>query len=309
MVLKLTTNTVLITTVLLSIFLSQRLTHERFVSVDEGALRHIVTQLKSSGVDLGEADIRLISLFGLAKSGTIDFERANSTRLDFYASLLRGKSAFDEIRLLPGETTAVALREIAEKLGLDANKLYALYLHYAPYPEGVLIPETYQIIKNTKEEALIELLVTRALKVHRSRAIEAFGEYNEKKWFVVVTKASIVQKEAANAKEMPLVASVIENRLAKRMRLQMDGTLNYGEFSHQRVTPERIRTDFSPFNTYKYSGLPPFPVALPSSEAIAAAVNPIKSDYLYFVRGADGKHNFTDSYNEHLNNIGQVKKP
>ncbi|MDR0747733.1 MAG: endolytic transglycosylase MltG [Helicobacteraceae bacterium] len=300
---------ILFITLLLSVYLSQRLVHDRFVKVPSGSLRTIVTQLKADGIDLNELDRYLIYLCGVAKSGLNDFDEANSTRLDFYFALIRGRAAFDEITLLPGETTVIAVAQIASQLGLDKEKLLLEYYSLAPFPEGVLIPDTYQIVKNSDEKTVMTLLVVRSMKTHKDRAVKAFGRYDATEWFNIITKASIVQKEAANNEEMPLVASVIENRLNKKMRLQMDGTLNYGEFSHQRVTPERIRSDGSPFNTYKQRGIPPYPVSLASVEAVRAVLNPPQTDYLYFVRGRDGTHEFSATYRSHLNNIAEGKKP
>lgn len=268
-----------------------------------------LTQLRSDGIDLNELDRYLIYLCGVAKSGLNDFDEANSTRLDFYLALVRGKAAFDEITLLPGETTVITAAQIASRLKLDEEKLLLEYYKLAPFPEGVLMPDTYQIIKNSDEKTVMTLLVGRSMKIHKDMAVEAFGRYDATEWFNVITKASIVQKEAANNEEMPLVASVIYNRLEKNMRLQMDGTLNYGYFSHQKVTPERIRNDDSPFNTYKQRGIPPYPVSLVSVEAVHAVLNPPKTDYFYFVRGADGTHDFSKDYRSHLNNITEGRKP
>ena len=83
----------------------------------------------------------------------------------------------------------------------------------------------------------------------------------------------------------------------------MDGTLNYGEFSNLKVTPERIKNDTSRYNTYKYAGLPPHPVSSVSVDALKAAIFPAKSDYLYFVRDKSGKHTFSKNYDEHLKAI------
>lgn len=287
----------------LSYYLAQRLEHPRFVQIASGALRPIIAQLKIEGVDLSEIDLWLIRVIGAPKHGLIDIGEQNATRLDFYLGLITGKAAFDEITLIPGETTVIALDQIAQKLELNADLLRRLYDENAPYAEGVLIPDTYQIVKGAKEKETIRSLLDRSMRLHKERAIKHFGEYDEARWFRIVTIASIVQKEAANNAEMPLVASVIYNRLAKNMRLQMDGTLNYGYFSHQKVTPQRIKADDSDFNTYKKSGLPPYPVATASLEAINAAINPAKSDYLYFVRGADGSHDFSADYRSHIRNI------
>jgi len=106
---------------------------------------------------------------------------------------------------------------------------------------------------------------------------------------------------------MPIVASVIYNRLKIDMPLQMDGTLNYGEYSHIKVTPKRIKNDKSRFNTYLNKGLPPYPICSVSIDAINASLNPQKTDYLYFMKNKQGVHDFTNSYREHLKNINRAK--
>ncbi len=120
--------------------------------------------------------------------------------------------------------------------------------------------------------------------------------------------ASVIQKESANIQEMPIVSSVIYNRIKKGMKLQMDGTLNYGKYSHLRVTPKRIREDTSIYNTYKHNGVPSVPVCNVSFEAIKAAVFPAKTDYLYFMKNKNGKHDFTRNYSTHLHNISRATK-
>ncbi len=81
--------------------------------------------------------------------------------------------------------------------------------------------------------------------------MKVFGEFDLNKWKKYIIIASIIQKESANKKEMPIISSVIVNRLKKDMKLQMDGTLNYGLNSHKKVTPNMIRNDTSTYNTYK----------------------------------------------------------
>ena len=118
-----------------------------------------------------------------------------------------------------------------------------------------------------------------------------------------------MQKEAANKNEMPLVASVIYNRLKIGMKLQMDGTLNYDLYSHEKITPKRIASDNSRYNTYKYAGLPPSAVCNVSFDAIKAAIFPKKTNYLYFVRDkSTGGHIFSANYESHLEAINRSNK-
>jgi len=87
------------------------------------------------------------------------------------------------------------------------------------------------------------------------------------------------------------------------MKLQMDSTLNYGKHSHVVVTPERIKSDMSYHNTYKHKGLPPYPLGTVTLDALKAAMSPQKSDYLFFMLDPKGGHNFTATYDKHLENI------
>lgn len=107
---------------------------------------------------------------------------------------------------------------------------------------------------------------------------------------------------------MPIVSSVIYNRIKKGMKLQMDGTLNYGKYSHVKVTPKRIKNDNSIYNTYKHAGVPPLAICNVSFDAIKAAIFPAKTNYLYFMRSKNGKHDFTRHYSTHLRNIKRATK-
>jgi len=153
----------------------------------------------------------------------------------------------------------------------------------------------------------MKILIEQSEENYKSLAIKYLKKYDEKEWLRVLIIASVVQKEAANKEEMPIIASVVFNRLKKKMALQMDGTLNYGKYSHVKVTPKRIKEDKSRFNTYANKGLPPYPVCAVSIDAIKAALNPKETKYLYFMRNKSGVHDFTNSYKEHLKNIKKAK--
>ncbi len=107
---------------------------------------------------------------------------------------------------------------------------------------------------------------------------------------------------------MPLVSSVIQNRIKKGMKLQMDGTLNYGKYSHVKVTSSMIKEDKSTYNTYLYGGIPPAPVCNVSFDAIRAAIFPAESNHLYFMKSKNGSHDFTCNYSTHLTNIKRATK-
>lgn len=245
---------------------------------------------------------------GFPQSGWIDMGHTQLHRGDFLYKITTAKAAMSEVTLIPGETTDVFLAQLAKQYDLSYSKLKKSYHQYTSYPEGLLFPETYKVPMGIGERHLMHYLISLSQKEHKDLAEKIFGEFNERKWYRYLVIASIIQKEAANAEEMPLVSSVIYNRLKKGMKLQMDGTLNYGKYSHVRVTPNRIKNDTSRYNTYKYRGLPPTPVATISSEAIRAAIFPKKTSYLYFMKSKKGGHIFSKSYKEHLKAIRSVKR-
>jgi UPF0755 protein len=218
------------------------------------------------------------------------------------------KAQMVEITLIPGETSTVFLQDIASELKLDPAKLQRYLDKLSNYREAGIYAETYYVPFGIKEKYLIHFLTSESEKTYQKISNKIYGTYNIKKWNRILTIASIIQKEAADKKEMPLVSSVIHNRLRKNMRLQMDGSLNYGKYSHTKITPERIQSDQSRFNTYKFKGLPPYPVCSVSIDAIKAAIKPVKTDYLYFMKNSKGTHDFCKSFKTHRQNVKKARK-
>lgn len=230
------------------------------------------------------------------------------SRIEYLYRLTTAKAATRQITLIPGETSIIFLEQLSETLSLDKEKLVSAYETHAPYKEGNFVPDTYSIPNGISEEDLILHLLNESEKKMQRWAEEHNTRFEKEKWLQIVTKASVIQKEAASLSDMPYVSSVIDNRIKEGMRLQMDGTLNYGEYSHQKVTARRIRTDRTPYNTYKNKGLPQYPVCNVSKEAIDAALNPARTDYLYFVRGKNGEHIYSSYFSTHRKNIVNATK-
>ena len=253
-------------------------------------------------------DSLLLRFYGSPQSGWINMGATKVTKGDFLYKLTHAKAALESITLIPGETTYIFFDQLSSRLNLDRKKLQDAYDSNAIQQEGAFVPNTYKIPIGITEEELIKLLLKTSLKQMKSLSMKFFGNFDEKKWFRYVAIASVIQKESASKEEMPIVSSVIYNRIKKGLKLQMDGTLNYGKYSHIRVTPKRIREDKSVFNTYKHKGIPKIPVCNVSFDAIKAAIFPAKTDYLYFMKNKNGKHDFTRSYSTHLKNIKRATK-
>jgi len=276
------------------------------VFVPQGSISYIITYMAQKNFDLYEkTDKYLLALLGQPQSGWVGIEELVLTRGDFLFKLSHSKAPLKTITYIPGETKELFLAELALNFNLSYEKLLAEYNAKTPYVDGFLVPETYYIPIGINEKHLIHFLLTHAKRYHKEVFEKIFGEFNEAKWHKFIVIASIIQKEAANVEEMPLVSSVIYNRLKKDMKLQMDGTLNYGEYSHIKVTPARIKEDTSSYNTYLHKGLPPHAIGSVSKEAIFAAIFPKNTNYLYFVKNKKGEHTFSQTYENHLENIKQ----
>jgi UPF0755 protein len=171
--------------------------------------------------------------------------------------------------------------------------------------EGYLFPETYALPRGTPAAELVEQMVEgfrRAFPEGLRKEAEAQGLTVRQ----VVSLAALVEKETARAEERPLVAAVYRNRLKIGMGMQADPTVIYalqraGKWDGN-ITREDLQFD-SPYNTYRYAGLPPGPIAAPGMAAIEAAVRPAAVDYVFFVSRNDGTHVFARTLDEHNRNV------
>jgi UPF0755 protein len=278
------------------------------LKIPGGNMRAIITHLTQKGIDLTPIDTYILRYIGTPKKGWIHLGKKEMNRIDFLHALTDPKTHIDKITLIPGETLSVFFRTLQKRYELNATKLADAYQKASPYPEAGILADTYFVPRGIKEKPLVDFLVRSSERRYKAMSQKAFGDYNTTRWQRILIVASIIQKEAANRKEMPLIASVIYNRLKKRMRLQMDGTLNYGIYSHVKVTPRRIREDNTTFNTYKHRGLPASPVGSVEKAAIDAALHPAKTDYLYFFRNKrTGRHDFAENFKAHRKNIKKAK--
>ncbi len=284
-------------------YLFSTVSSPKIVYIPKGSVFNSIAHLHDEGVNVHLIDAIILRFIGRPQQGWIDLEEEKMSRIHYLRKLTTAKGVTRRITLIPGETTVIFLRGLARELRLDETKLMDAHRRLAERPEGNFVPDTYSIPNEVDEEKLISYLLKESERRMR-RWAQGYGiPYTDEDWLPIVTKASIIQKEASSIADMPMVSSVIENRLKIGMKLQMDGTLNYGEYSHQKVTAQRILTDKSPYNTYKAKGLPPYPVCNVSREAIHAAIYPAQSDYLYFVRGKDGEHVYSSYFSTHRQNI------
>jgi UPF0755 protein len=171
--------------------------------------------------------------------------------------------------------------------------------------EGYLFPDTYALARRAGADAVVSAMVDR---FRRSFGAELRDDAARRKMSLreVVTLASLIEKETAAPDERPLVSAVYHNRLARRMPLQADPTVIYALMRAGRWRGNLTRDDLqmnSPYNTYRFGGLPPGPIASPGLRSLEAAVRPAEVPYLYFVSRNDGTHAFAETLAEHNRNV------
>jgi UPF0755 protein len=171
--------------------------------------------------------------------------------------------------------------------------------------EGYLFPDTYLVPRRTDAARLVAIMVARFKEVFTPALREAASR-NGMTTRQFVTLASIVEKETGAAEERPTVAAVYRNRLKVKMGLQCDPTVIYALQKAGRYNGNLRREDLefdSPYNTYRYAGLPPGPIAAPGRASLEAVANPADVTYLYCVSRNDGTHAFASSLDEHNRNV------
>jgi UPF0755 protein len=172
--------------------------------------------------------------------------------------------------------------------------------------EGYLFPDTYQF---TRIDSAHDIA---AAMVHRfKQEAQKIGLLGNADTHRIVTMASIVEKETADPKERPMVAGVYYNRLDKHMALAADPSVIYAALLAGRYRGTIYASDLqfdSPYNTYKYPGLPPGPIANPGVASLEAAMHPAQTDFLYFVSDNNGHHRFARDLEEHARNVAAYRR-
>jgi UPF0755 protein len=220
------------------------------------------------------------------------------------AQLLDPKRLNDVLVVREGSTFADVLKLL--KSNDQISKTDSSYAAVKPvYPnsrkslEGSLFPARYSFEENTTIASALQTMVTKAESEYTKLGLNAgFGKY---KAFELLTIASMVQIEG-DPTNFSKVARVIYNRLEIGMALQLNATIQYATNSRGKIMLSNKATKInSPFNTYRFAGLPPTPIANPSKDAIVATLKPAAGDWLYFITVAPGDTRFTKNFVEFSN--------
>jgi UPF0755 protein len=303
----------------------------QYIEIPKGSSpASIIKKLLAEGIIKHEWPLKLYlkstGKGGTLKAGEYDFPSPISP-LSVVAKLQQGQRRLNRITIPEGWTRwdiARAMIQIPE-LHLD-NEAQALALMdnvslihdidpAATNLEGYLFPDTYEFSPETSGAELIEMMVKRFRSVWKPDWTERARSLNLTPRQIVTT-ASIIETEAKLAEERPLVASVIYNRLQKSIPLAVDSSVIYASKleGKWRYDGKVYRSDIerrSPYNTRIYAGLPPGPVASPGESSLKAALNPVNSDYLYYVRNPDrddGAHNFYNNSSDFETGVQALRK-
>ncbi|MBQ6820341.1 MAG: endolytic transglycosylase MltG [Clostridium sp.] len=193
---------------------------------------------------------------------------------------------------------AVEEYELPSYIKIDNRKKYNL--------EGYLFPDTYLIKIGEKPNEIIDKMLARFEEIFTTAVKEANVEIKEDYIETIITIASIIEKEAKIDSERALISSVIVNRLNIGMKLQVDATVIYALGEHVDTVLYKHLEEDSPYNTYKYYGLPVGPISNPGLDSIIAALKPEETNYLFYVLQDENTHYFTNDDNDFANKLKEL---
>jgi UPF0755 protein len=282
-------------------------------------LRSAIGQMREAGIDVEPRLLALLARFGRAETGI----KAGSysvnqgvTPLQLLGKLTRGEVTQGELTLVDGwtfrqwrarldrhpdlrhESTGLSEAQIIEHLGLKGVVL-----------DGLLFPDTYLFDKQSADFDLIARAARAMQRRLDSEWAQRAANLPYKTPLEALIMASIVEKETGRESDRTLVAAVFVNRLRKGMLLQTDPTVIYGlgDNFDGNLRKGDLLGD-SPYNTYRHTGLPPTPIAMPGLASLHAALHPANSDMLYFVARGDGSSEFSRTLDDHNRAVNKFQR-
>lgn len=291
---------------------------ETFFTVERGATGGAIGRALEASRIIADArlfrlTLRLRGEEGRIQAGEYRFAEPLST-LEVIDRLTAGEIYTFAVTVPEGLTLAETAEHLAAKGLGEADLLEQAFKDVATIAaldpeavdlEGYLFPSTYRFPRNPAAKEVAATMVSHFKLIfdgtRQARARELGLTPRE-----VVTLASVIEKETGKAEERPLIGSVFWNRLERGMSLGSDPTVIYILKLRGSYDGNLRRADLaldSPYNTYRYAGLPPGPIASPGAESIDAVLHPAETPYLYFVSKNDGSHHFSKTLREHNNAV------
>ena len=235
------------------------------------------------------------------KSGIYEFSGRTPLK-KVIEKLVKGEIALVRITI-PEGANIYEIAEILKRSGLIKDKNE--FIEYAKRNnlEGFLFPDTYYFPYNISIEGICLKMWNRFKNIFEEIYDEGINKNNWEEVKKIVTVASIVEKEASLTSERKIIAGIIYKRLKKNIPIESCATVEYAlGYRKRRLTNSDLKIK-SPYNTYIYKGLPPTPICNPSKDSLIAALNPTKTDYMFFLSKGDGTNHFSKTYAEHLQAI------
>ena len=241
---------------------------------------------------------------------------ANATALDLLDMLVHGKESLYSIYFPEGSTFFVFANKINKNKNIKKTlKSYSqktilkVISSDRKYIEGLFFPDSYYFYKDTPDIEIFQNSHSVLIRKLQSAWENRSSELPYKNMYEALIIASIIEKEVGVVEEAPIIAGVFINRLNIGMRLQSDPTVIYGmgKRFNGNITRKDLKKD-NPFNTYTRKELPPSPISLPSLSSIEAALNPAKTNALYFVAKGNRKHHFSATLKEHNKAVRKYQK-
>jgi UPF0755 protein len=277
--------------------------------------RRIAIELKKAGVIRSVLAFRVWHILHpklSLKAGEYLFDRRASMRQ--VHDRIAGGDIYFHVVTIPEGYTMFDIAKAMEEAGLGSAQDFLkiaqthtyLISDLAPEAkslEGYLFPNTYQFTRTQTREDMVAAMVHQFRQVAQQIGLNSDVHR-------IVTMASIVEKETASPDERPMVASVYYNRLAHRVALDADPSVIYalllagnysGSLHHAELSVD------SPYNTYRFRGLPPGPIGNPGQSALEAAMHPANTEFFYFVSDGNGHHRFARNLDEHNRNVAAYR--
>lgn len=289
---------------------------QKFVLLRPGSsARHIARELRAQGVIPSWPAFLALHYWKERplKAGEYLFDHP-ANALEVYDRIARGDSYVHTVVIPEGYNIydiAAAIQSAGLGTAQDFLKLArndaALISDLDPAAkslEGYLFPDTYRFSRTQDTQDIVLSMVHRFRQEARQLGLSTDVHRT-------VTMASIVEKETGAPEERPLVSSVYYNRLQKGMAFDADPTVIYAALLEGRYRGSIFQSDLqsaSPYNTYKYAGLPPGPISNPGRDALLAAMHPAQTNYLFFVSDNNGHHRFATTMAEHNRNVAAYRR-
>ncbi len=283
------------------------------VFVEEGdTAQRIMNRIVTSGLDVTPLELRAAARLhdrGLSRvhAGLYRFE-ANRPVSAILDRLAEGPLIDQQVRIPDGVPIWTVRQLLADAVNLkpESTKLSdeelrkALGLEAYPSIEGFIAPDTYRYGSGTSDLMVLRRAVERQKRLLNEAWTTRSPNAQVKTPYELLILASIIERESGIRSDRHLVSSVFHNRLAVKMPLQTDPTVIYGlgERFNGNITKKDLQT-FTPYNTYRITGLPPTPIGMPTPASIEAAAHPAETRYLYFVSRGDGTSEFTTNLKDH----------